>query len=46
MLAAVGAIAGRNRGERFAYFVYAFGIWDLVYYIFLKKRFSAGPSRS
>ena len=36
MLAAVGAIAGRNRGERFAYFVYAFGVWDLVYYAFLK----------
>jgi hypothetical protein len=36
MLAAVGAIAGRNRGERFAYFLYAFGIWDLVYYVVLK----------
>jgi hypothetical protein len=36
MLVAVGAIAGRNRGERFAYFLYAFGIWDLVYYAFLR----------
>jgi hypothetical protein len=36
MLAAVGAIAGRNRGERFSYFLYAFGIWDLVYYAVLK----------
>jgi hypothetical protein len=36
MLSAVGAIAGRNRGERFAYFLYAFGIWDLVYYAVLK----------
>jgi hypothetical protein len=36
MLIAVGAIAGRNRGERFAYFVYAFGVWDLIYYAFLK----------
>jgi hypothetical protein len=36
MLGAVGAIAGRNRGERFAYFLYAFGIWDLVYYAGLK----------
>src|SRR5439155_20278960 len=36
MLIAVGALAGRNRGERFAYFLYAFGIWDLVYYVFLK----------
>jgi hypothetical protein len=36
MLIAVGALAGRNRGERFAYFLYAFGIWDLVYYAVLK----------
>ena len=36
MLIAVGALAGRNKSERFAYFVYAFGIWDLVYYAFLK----------
>jgi hypothetical protein len=36
MLGAVGAIAGRNRGERFAYFLYAFGVWDLVYYAGLK----------
>lgn len=36
MLAAVGAIAGRNRAERFAYFIYCFGLWDLVYYGFLK----------
>ena len=36
MLFAVGAIAGRNRGERFAYFIYAFGVWDLAYYAFLK----------
>src|SRR5262245_39933262 len=36
MLAAVGGMAGRNRGERFAYFLYAFGIWDLIYYVGLK----------
>jgi hypothetical protein len=36
MLIAVGAIAGRNRGERFAYFLYAFGIWDLIYYAVLR----------
>src|SRR5438552_17420475 len=36
MLGAVGVLAGRNRGERFALFLYAFGIWDLVYYAFLK----------
>jgi hypothetical protein len=36
MLAAVGALAGRNRSERFAWFIYCFGLWDLVYYGFLK----------
>jgi hypothetical protein len=36
MLASVGAIAGRNRGERFAYFIYTFGVWDLIYYAALK----------
>ena len=36
MLAAVGSLAGRNRGERFAYFLYAFAVWDLVYYVVLK----------
>lgn len=36
MLAAVGALAGRKKGERFAYFVYAFAIWDLIYYVVLK----------
>ena len=36
MIAAVGALAGRTRSERFAWFIYCFGIWDLVYYGFLK----------
>jgi hypothetical protein len=36
MIAAVGVLAGRNRGERFALFLYCFGLWDLVYYGFLK----------
>jgi hypothetical protein len=36
MLAAVGALAGRTRSERFAWFIYSFGLWDLVYYGFLK----------
>jgi hypothetical protein len=36
MLAAVGALAGRTRAERFAWFIYCFGVWDLVYYAFLK----------
>jgi hypothetical protein len=36
MLGAVGILAGRNRGERFSLFLYAFGVWDLVYYLFLR----------
>ena len=36
MLAVVGALAGRTRSERFAWFIYCFGIWDLVYYGFLR----------
>lgn len=36
MLATVGALAGRTRAERFAWFIYSFGLWDLVYYAFLK----------
>src|SRR3954471_9987715 len=44
MLAAVGGLAGRNRGERFAYFIYAFGWWDLVYYAFLKLALGWPPS--
>jgi hypothetical protein len=36
MLLAVGMLAGRTRAERFAWFIYCFGVWDLVYYAFLK----------
>lgn len=36
MLGAVGVLAGRTRSERFAWFIYCFGIWDLVYYGYLK----------
>ena len=36
MLAAVGWLAGRNTRVRFGYFVLAFGVWDIGYYIFLK----------
>jgi hypothetical protein len=32
MLAAVAFVAGRSLVERFALFVYVFGIWDIVYY--------------
>jgi hypothetical protein len=36
MLAAAGIIAGRSRFERFGLFLYAFGWWDIFYYIFLR----------
>lgn len=36
MLLIVGIIAGNKLYKRFAYFIYAFAIWDIFYYIFLK----------
>jgi len=36
MLTAVAYLAGKRLCERFAYFMLAFGIWDIFYYIWLK----------
>lgn len=36
MLAAVGIIAGRNNLQRLLYSLFAFGVWDIFYYIALK----------
>jgi hypothetical protein len=36
MLVGAGIIAGRNLATRFAWFIYAFAIWDIFYYVFLK----------
>ncbi|MFA4853111.1 MAG: hypothetical protein WC599_11385 [Bacteroidales bacterium] len=36
MLGSVGFIAGRTRLEKFGFFIFAFGIWDIFFYIFLK----------
>jgi len=36
MLVSVGYIAGRSKLEKFGFFIFAFGIWDIFYYIFLK----------
>jgi len=36
MLAAVGALAGRNLRTRLGYAAIAFGVWDVFYYVFLK----------
>ena len=35
MLAAVGVLAGRRGLERFFFFLCGFGVWDVLYYIFL-----------
>lgn len=36
MLAAAGILAGKNKVERFAYFLISFAVWDIFYYVFLK----------
>ena len=36
MLVAVSVLAGRMTYERFSYFLYCFGIWDIFYYVGLK----------
>ncbi len=36
MLIAASAVAGRSAYERFSYFLYSFGIWDIFYYVWLK----------
>ncbi len=36
MLAGVGYLAGRSSRQRFAFFLVAFAIWDIFYYVFLK----------
>ncbi|HOY30513.1 MAG TPA: hypothetical protein PKW80_01415 [Bacteroidales bacterium] len=35
MLLGIAILAGRSRIERFAYFIFSFGIWDIFYYVFL-----------
>jgi hypothetical protein len=36
MLVAVGWLTGRNKNERLAYGMFAFALWDIWYYIWLK----------
>ncbi len=36
MLATIGIAAARNRREAWAYFMIAFGVWDIFYYVWLK----------
>jgi hypothetical protein len=35
MLLGVGILAGKTALQRFAYFIYAFAVWDIFYYVFL-----------
>lgn len=35
MLVAVGWVAGRNRFQKFCFFMIVFGIWDIFYYVWL-----------
>jgi len=44
MLAFVGMIAGKNPLEKFCYFLFCFGIWDIFYYIWLKAIMNWPPS--
>jgi len=36
MLVAAGMLAGKNGWERFSFFLIAFGMWDIFYYVWLK----------
>jgi len=36
MLVAIGILAGKTRIQRFAFFLFCFGTWDIFYYVFLK----------
>jgi hypothetical protein len=35
MLAAIGCLSGKNNWQRFSFFMIAFGVWDIFYYIWL-----------
>jgi hypothetical protein len=35
MLISIGILTGRNKAEKFAYFLYSFAVWDICYYVFL-----------
>ncbi len=36
MLISIAILVGKSRVERFAYFIFGFGVWDIFYYVFLK----------
>jgi hypothetical protein len=35
MLAAIGYLAGKTKAQRFVFFLFCFGVWDIFYYVFL-----------
>lgn len=35
MLTGIGILSGKNGPQRFVFFLYAFAIWDIFYYVFL-----------
>jgi len=35
MLLGLGMLAGKNKHQRFAWFIYSFALWDIFYYLFL-----------
>ncbi len=35
MLLSVGIIAGKNNSQKFAWFIYSFAVWDIIYYVLL-----------
>ena len=36
MLVTAGMMAGDHKWEKFSYFIFAFGVWDIFYYVWLK----------
>jgi hypothetical protein len=36
MLTSVGWILGKTSGEKFSFFIFVFGVWDIFYYVALK----------
>ncbi len=36
MLITIGAIASKNKTQRFCFFLFCFAVWDIFYYLFLK----------
>lgn len=44
MLVSIGMLTGKNAIQRWAYFLYAFGVWDIFFYIGLKSLINWPPS--